>query len=116
MYKQHLKDLISLKYRHKTPLAFVRTFGCKQNENDGERIKGILSEAGFSFCENPENSDIIVYNTCAVRENAELKVFGILGEVKHFKEKSVKIPINPFYHHFSPFLSIPHKIRGCPCS
>lgn len=93
MYKQHLKDLISLKYRHKTPLAFVRTFGCKQNENDGERIKGILSEAGFSFCENPENADIIVYNTCAVRENAELKVFGILGEVKHFKEKNPDLTV-----------------------
>ncbi|MGN0654493.1 MAG: tRNA (N6-isopentenyl adenosine(37)-C2)-methylthiotransferase MiaB [Oscillospiraceae bacterium] len=88
MYKEQLKDLIAEKYRIRTPLAYVRTFGCRQNESDSERIKGILKETGFDFTDNPENSDIIIYNTCAVRENAELKVFGILGEVKHIKEKN----------------------------
>ncbi len=93
LQRQRLKELVSEKYPFKTPLAYVRTFGCKQNENDGERIKGILHSAGFSFSETPENADIIVYNTCAVRENAELKVFGILGEVKHFKEKNPDLTV-----------------------
>ncbi len=93
LQRQRLKELVSEKYPSKTPLAYVRTFGCKQNENDGERIKGILHSAGFSFSGTPENADIIVYNTCAVRENAELKVFGILGEVKHFKEKNPDLTV-----------------------
>ena len=75
------------------PLACTHTYGCQQNENDTERIRGILSEAGFEFCENEEDADLVIYNTCAVRENAEQKVFGRLGILKHIKESKPEMII-----------------------
>lgn len=69
------------------PLAFVHTYGCQQNVADGEKIKGQLAEMGFTFTEDPDAADFILYNTCAVRENAEDKVFGTIGELKHKKKK-----------------------------
>lgn len=66
--------------------AHTETYGCQQNENDTERIRGMLAECGFSFTDEAENADLIIYNTCAVRENAEQKVFGRLGILKHMKE------------------------------
>lgn len=68
-------------------LALTETYGCQQNENDTERIRGMLSEAGFNFTDDPEKADVVIYNTCAVRENAEQKVFGRLGILKHIKEQ-----------------------------
>lgn len=66
--------------------ALTKTYGCQQNENDTERIRGMLSEAGFDFTEDSYEADVVIYNTCAVRENAEQKVFGRLGILKHIKE------------------------------
>ena len=66
--------------------AHTETYGCQQNENDTERIRGMLKESGFDFTENDDEADLIIYNTCAVRENAEQKVFGRLGILKHKKE------------------------------
>ena len=67
-------------------LANTETYGCQQNENDTERIRGMLAECGFGFTDNPEEADVVIYNTCAVRENAEQKVFGKIGILKHIKE------------------------------
>lgn len=67
-------------------LALTETYGCQQNENDTERIRGMLREAGFEFTDDQNKADVIIYNTCAVRENAEQKVFGRLGILKHIKE------------------------------
>lgn len=67
-------------------LANTETYGCQQNENDTERIRGMLAECGFGFVDNPEEADVVIYNTCAVRENAEQKVFGKIGILKHIKE------------------------------
>ncbi len=72
---------------NRRPLAFVETYGCAQNENDSERICGMLSDMGYGFCECAEDADLVLYNTCAVRENAELRVFGNLGALKHIKRK-----------------------------
>ena len=47
-------------------LAHTETYGCQQNENDTERIRGLLKEAGFDFTENDDEADLIIYNTCAV--------------------------------------------------
>ncbi len=66
--------------------ALTETYGCQQNENDTERIRGMLSEAGFKFTDDPHEADVVIYNTCAVRENAEQRVFGRLGILKHIKE------------------------------
>ena len=67
-------------------LALTETYGCQQNENDTERIRGMLKDAGFEFTDDPQKADLIIYNTCAVRENAEQRVFGRLGILKHIKE------------------------------
>lgn len=77
----------------KMPLALTETYGCQQNENDTERIRGMLSECGFLFTDNPQEADVIIYNTCAVRENAEQKVFGRLGILKHIKESRPELII-----------------------
>lgn len=66
--------------------AHTETYGCQQNVNDTERIRGMLSMAGFNFTEDPKKADLIIYNTCAVRENAEQRVFGRLGILKNIKE------------------------------
>ena len=65
------------------PRANTETYGCQQNENDTERIRGVLNEAGYEFCERAEDADLVIYNTCAVRENAEDRVYGRLGILKH---------------------------------
>ncbi len=73
--------------RGRKPLAFVETYGCQQNSSDSEKLKGMLSDMGFDFCDGVEDANIVIYNTCAVRENAELKVFGNLGALKHVKRR-----------------------------
>ncbi len=87
-YIYKIKEL-NMKYANihgAPPKAMTQTYGCQQNENDTERIRGMLFEAGFEFCENENDADLVIYNTCAVRENAEQKVFGRLGILKHIKE------------------------------
>ena len=76
-----------------TLLALVRSYGCQQNTSDGERIMGMLAEMGFGFTEEPAEADLILYNTCAVRENAEVKVFGNVGELSHLKARRPEILI-----------------------
>lgn len=74
------------KINGRRPKCNTETYGCQQNENDTERIRGILKEAGYEFCDRCEEADLVIYNTCAVRENAEDKVFGRLGILRHIKE------------------------------
>ncbi len=69
------------------PTACVHSYGCQLNFSDGEKIKGLVSQMGYSLIENEENADLVIFNTCAVRENAEDRVFGNLGSLKHFKEQ-----------------------------
>lgn len=71
----------------------IETFGCQMNENDSERLSGMLSEMGYSETEERENSDLIIFNTCCVRENAEQKVYGHLGALKKLKEENQNIII-----------------------
>ena len=66
---------------------FIMTMGCQLNENDSEKLAGILANCGYKKTDNVENTDIIVFNTCCVRENAEERLLGKLGEVKKFKEE-----------------------------
>jgi len=65
---------------------FIRTYGCQMNVHDSEEIKGILENIGLSETINMEESDVVVLNTCAIRENAHDKVYGFLGRVKHLKK------------------------------
>ncbi len=75
------------------PKAVVETHGCQQNENDSERIRGMLFEAGYDFTEDIQDADLVVFNTCAVRENAEDKIFGRIGILKHIKEQKPSLMI-----------------------
>ena len=79
--------------RPRAPLALVDTYGCQQNVADSQRIMGMLREMGCGFTEDPMAADIIVINTCAIRENAEKKVFGVVGQLVHAKEKNPELII-----------------------
>ena len=72
---------------------YVRTYGCQMNEHDGERIKGMLESAGYSETEDINKADIIILNTCAIRENAHDKVFGFLGIVNNLKKKNKNLVV-----------------------
>ena len=65
---------------------FVKTYGCQMNEHDSENIKAILEDLSFTASEDMESADLIILNTCAIRENAHNKFFGMLGRIKHLKE------------------------------
>ena len=71
----------------RTPLAYVETYGCQQNEADSERIRGMLSQCGYAMTDGPEGADVVVMNTCAIREHAEQRVFGNLGALTHTKRR-----------------------------
>ena len=70
-----------------TPKAYVETYGCQQNEADSERIRGLLVESGYAICDEAEAADVVVINTCAIREHAEQRVFGNLGALTHTKRR-----------------------------
>lgn len=70
----------------KRPLAMVDTYGCQQNEADSEKLRGYLAEMGCGFTQNEFQADIIVVNTCAVREHAEMRVLGNVGALNHSKK------------------------------
>ncbi len=72
---------------HKSPVAFVDTYGCQQNEADSERIRGYLAEMGYGFTQDENEADVIVINTCAVREHAEDRVLGNVGALVHTKRR-----------------------------
>ena len=72
-------------YYDTPPMLYVHSFGCQQNVNDGEKIKGVLTDIGFGLAARPEDADLIVFNTCAVREHAEQRVFGNVGALTHLK-------------------------------
>ena len=66
---------------------YILTMGCQLNENDSEKIAGMLKEMGYTKTEKMDDADIVVINTCCVRENAEERLFGKVGELKKIKEK-----------------------------
>ncbi len=66
----------------------INTMGCKLNENDSEKIAGMLEDMGYTATDSVEDANVMVFNTCCIRENAEEKVFGKLGELKRLKEKN----------------------------
>ena len=67
--------------------AYVDTYGCQQNEADSERLRGYLARMGYGFSDTPEGADLVLVNTCAVREHAEHRVFGNVGALSHTKRR-----------------------------
>jgi len=70
------------------PGYFVQTFGCQQNEADSERLAGLAAAMGYRRVETPEDADLILVNTCAIREHAEKKALSIIGQYKHIRDKN----------------------------
>ena len=85
-YSIKIKEIIKHKFGEKIPKAFVKTYGCQQNVSDSEKYKGMLSQMGFSFTDSQNDADVILFNTCAIRENAENKALGNLGWIKNIKK------------------------------
>lgn len=77
-----------LKKHAKGKNYFVRTYGCQMNDHDSEIICGILDNAGYNVCEDIEQADVIIFNTCAIREGAENKVFGEIGRLQYLKKNN----------------------------
>lgn len=71
----------------KHPKYYILTMGCQLNENDSEKLSGMLEQMGYEKTANSKEADLVLYNTCCVRENAEEKLFGKIGEVKKQKEE-----------------------------
>ena len=68
-------------------LAYVDTYGCQQNEADSERLRGYLARMGYAFSPTEEGADLVLLNTCAIREHAEQRVFGNVGALTHTKRR-----------------------------
>lgn len=81
-YMQKVKELNNKKMKY-----MILTMGCQLNENDSEKLCGMLEKMGYERTENQQETDIALFNTCCVRENAEDKLFGKLGELKRLKEE-----------------------------
>lgn len=81
-------DFIAHMQRDKQPRAFTATYGCQQNEADTQRLAGMLHDMGYAKTDSAEDADIIVVNTCAVRENAENRVLGTIGAMAHLKKNN----------------------------
>ncbi len=82
-----------LKQLGKGKTYFIKTYGCQMNEHDGENIKAILEDLSFKEVDNYEKADLILLNTCSIRENAHNKAFGMLGRLKHLKQTNENLII-----------------------
>ena len=71
----------------RTPVAYVETYGCQQNEADSEKLRGYLVQSGYAIVQDAEGADVVIMNTCAIREHAEQRVFGNLGALTHTKKR-----------------------------
>ena len=69
------------------PAAYVETYGCQQNEADSEKLRGYLAQSGYRIVQEAEGADVVIMNTCAIREHAEQRVFGNLGALTHTKRR-----------------------------
>jgi len=89
-YSKRVSGLLFGHYGH-IPKACVITFGCQQNVSDSEKLKGMLANMGYTVCDEMAEADFIIFNTCAVREHAEDRVYGNIGKVKQLKKDNPKL-------------------------
>ena len=74
-------------FNNKLPQLFIETYGCQMNVNDSEVVLSILQNAGYALCEKIEEADLILVNTCSIRDNAEQRIWGRLDHFKVLKKK-----------------------------
>ena len=84
-YARLVSVVLSSRFLQSAPKAFVHTYGCQGNVSDGEKIKGILCSLGYELTDSVEEADLVLYNTCAIREHAQDRVFGNVGALKKYK-------------------------------
>ena len=84
-FSEKVHSILGARFPECAPKAFIHTYGCQGNVADSEHIKGMLVEMGYELCEKVEDADLILYNTCAIREHAEDRVFGNVGALKKLK-------------------------------
>jgi len=87
-YAEKVQELLAQSFPDRAPKAFIHTYGCQGNVADSERIMGMLGSMGYEFCDELSQADFVLYNTCAVREHAEDRVFGNVGILKKYKEEN----------------------------
>ncbi len=91
-YTQLVRSIVEQRFEGK-PKAFVHTYGCQGNVADGERLKGMLEEMGYQMADELDGADLVLYNTCAIREHAEDRVFGNVGALKGMKSANREMKI-----------------------
>lgn len=92
-YIQKVYAVLSARFSCGSPKAFVHTYGCQGNVADSEHLKGMLIEMGYELCDDINEADFILYNTCAIREHAEDRVFGNVGAIKKLKKSNPNLII-----------------------
>ena len=85
-FEEKIRAMFAAREAH--PVACVDTFGCQQNVADGQKLMGMLQNCGFTFTQEPQEADLVILNTCAIREHAEQRVFGNLGILSHTKRET----------------------------
>ena len=86
-----IDDKLKDKYQNKS--YFIKTYGCQMNEHDSENIAALLEELGFTLADSYLDADLVLLNTCSIRENAHNKAFGMLGRLKHLKQEKKNLII-----------------------
>lgn len=92
-YSELVRTVLNSRFQGKAPKAFVHTYGCQGNVSDGEKLKGMLEKMGFGFTEELSEAVLVLYNTCAIREHAEDRVFGNVGALKQLKKANPELII-----------------------
>ena len=69
---------------------YIHTYGCQMNVHDSEKIAGILQELNYTSCDDVKDADIVVFNTCCIRETSEKKIYGHIGQLKKIKKAKKK--------------------------
>lgn len=92
-FNNQVKTILDTRFSISNPKAYVHTYGCMGNVADGEVIKGMLCKMGYEITETLLEADLVLYNTCAIREHAEDRVFGNVGELKKYKKQKPELII-----------------------
>ena len=92
-YMARVREFNEVGEREPGRYCYVETYGCQQNEADSETLRGMAIEMGYSICSGPEQADLILFNTCAIREHAEQRVFGNIGALLKYKRKKPSLVI-----------------------
>lgn len=87
-YMKKCEDILKNIFVSRQPICYVHSYGCQGNVADGEKIKGMLAHMGYGLGGSAEGADVVIFNTCAIRENAQDRVYGNLGMLIHYKKKN----------------------------